>query len=103
MNDAGLFALLVALHVVALAGGGGLIVLALRGGDGDEHPPQGDDGGGPPRDPPPRPLGGPPLPDATPARIRLRGPARLGDVRSRPRRREPREPRRPVPTGPPDG
>jgi hypothetical protein len=100
MDDAGLVAVFLVLHLVTLAAGGGLILLALRGGDGDEHPPWGDDGGGPPRDPPPRPLGGPPLLEATPARVRLRGPARLADVRSRPRRREPCEPRRPVPTGP---
>jgi hypothetical protein len=103
MSDVSLVALVLALHLVALAATGGLIVLALRGDDGDGHPDDGDEGGGPRRDPPCRPLGGPPLLDATPARARLRGPARLADVRALSRSREPREPRRPVPARPGNG
>lgn len=55
-------------------------------------PPEDDDGGGgndrvPPTQPRgPRP-GGIPLPDAVPARVRLRGPARLADLTPAPQRR----------------
>jgi hypothetical protein len=53
-----------------------------------------DDGGGskrPPIDPtPPRPRGDLPLPDAAPARVRLRGPGLLADQYSFVRRGEPR-------------
>ena len=56
-----------------------------EGGRGPDQPP----------DPPRRPIGGPPLPVATPARVRLREPARLADLRPRPRRRAPREPAQP--------
>lgn len=100
MSELTLMGLILALHLVALAAGG--IVLALRGGeihesdDGDED----GGGGGPPRDPPRRPLGGPPLLDATAAHARLRGPARLADLRRRPRSRYAHEPERPAPTKP---
>jgi len=55
-------------------------------------PPEDDDGGGgndrvsptPPRGPRP---GGIPLPDAVPARVRLRGPERLADLTPAPQRR----------------
>jgi hypothetical protein len=57
-----------------------------------------DDGGGGGSEPPPgpsdRPPGGIPLDDALPARIRLRGPARLADQRARRARRPAREPDR---------
>jgi hypothetical protein len=102
MSELTLMALVLALHLVALVAGGVLIVLALRA-DMHEQSDDGDEdggGGGPPRDHPRRPLGGPPLLEATPARARLRGPARLADLRPRPGRREPHEPQRPAPTSP---
>ncbi len=61
------------------------------GGDGD------DGGGRGPRepDPPPgRPTGGLPLPDAEPARVRLRGHGRLADLLPDRERRPAREPQR---------
>ena len=96
MSDTKLMIAIGILHLVALGVGGGLLLLAFRGGDGYEHP-HAEDGRGPeqPPDPPRRPIGGPPLPVATPARVRLREPARLADLRPRPRRRVPREPARP--------
>jgi hypothetical protein len=79
-----------------------LPLLLKRGG-----PPRGqsdsdsDDGWGkgprPPSTPPDDPRGGIPLDDAVPARVRLRGHARLGDLLPARERRSPREPdRRPV-------
>jgi hypothetical protein len=83
-----------------------LMPLALfRIGNVKQTPPEqegGDDGGGgpdPPPPPQPRPRGGIPLDDATPARMRLRGPGRLTDRRPPRIRRPSREPdRRPVRT-----
>jgi hypothetical protein len=61
-------------------------------GDGWWRPPE-----DPPPDPPRAPRGGIPLDDAVPARVRLRGAARLADVLPRRVRRPAREPeRRPV-------
>jgi hypothetical protein len=103
VSELTLIALVLALHLVALVAGGALIVLALRGGDIHEQSDDGDEddgGGGPPRDHPRRPLGGPPLLEATPARARLRGPARLADLRRRQRSRYAHEPQRPAPTSP---
>ena len=95
MSDAKLMVAIGVLHLVALAAGGGLVALAFRGGDGYDHP-HGKGGWGPgqPPDPPRRPMGGPPMPSATPARVRLREPARLADLQSPPPRRA-REPKRP--------
>jgi hypothetical protein len=83
-----------------------LMPLALfRIGNAKQTPPEqegGDDGGGgpdPPPPPQPRPQGGIPLDDATPARVRLRGPGRLADRRPPRIGRPAREPdRRPVRT-----
>jgi hypothetical protein len=83
-----------------------LFVPALLGRSG---PPPGppdpgsDDGWGkgpdPPPPPPDRPRGGIPLPDAAPARLRLRGHERLADLTRGRERRTAREPdRRPVRT-----
>jgi hypothetical protein len=98
MSDTKLIVVFAILHVVALAAGGGLLLLAFAGGDGYDHP---HDGGGPggdqPPDPPCRPIAGPSLPVATPARVRLREPARLADLLPPPRRRVSREPKRPAP------
>jgi hypothetical protein len=95
MSDTKLIIAIGILHLVALGAGGGLLLLALRSGDGYDHPHEGD-GRGPaqPPDPPRRPIGGPPMSIATPARVRLREPARLADLHPRPPRRGPREPMR---------
>jgi hypothetical protein len=103
MSDTKLMVALGIMHLVALGAGGGLLLLAFRGGDGYDH--RHEEGGrGPdqPPDPPRRPMGGPPLSSARPARVRLREPARLADLQPRPRRRAPREPKRPAtkPTNP---
>ena len=95
-------------HLLGLACVAILILPALR--DEPDSPPHGDGGsddgwGNHPRRPPsPRdvPGGGLPLPDARPARIRLRGHERLRDLHPRRERRPTREPspqRRPVRTG----
>jgi hypothetical protein len=98
MSDTKLIVAIGILHLVALAAGGGLLLLAFRCGDGYDHLHE-EGGRGPdrPPDPPRRPIGGPPMPIATPARVRLREPARLADLHPRPRRRAPREPTRPAP------
>jgi len=98
MSDTKLIVAIGILHLVALTAGGGLVLLAFRGGDGYEHP-HADGGRGPdqPPDPPSGPIGGPPLPSARPARVRLRQPGRLGDLHPPPQRRAPREPSRPAP------
>lgn len=90
--------LVVLLHLIALAAGGGLLLLAFSGGDGyeDAHPDRGSGGDRPP-DPPRRPIGGPQLPVAAPARVRLREPARLADLLPPAPRRGAREPKRPAP------
>jgi hypothetical protein len=99
-EDVQLIVALSAMHVIAIAAGVGLLLLALHGGRPEpEPPPAGDDGDGGSRHQPSRPKGGPPLPDADPSPVRLRGPRRVVDV-GPPRRRRPlREPRRtPTPT-----
>lgn len=90
MNDTKLLVLLVAMHLVAIGAAGLLIALALRTGAAEEDANGG--GGGPPTAPPL----GPPMPNASPSRIRLRQrgdrvhrgpdrPRRGGRVRDRPR------------------
>jgi hypothetical protein len=84
-----------AVHLIAIA----VIVfpLARAASDGEDSENQGgsdEDGGGGSRRPHvgptrPRPRGDLPLPDAAPARLRLRGPGRLADAYDWPRRREP--------------
>ena len=92
-----------ALHVIALALGLVLFMMFLRSDTTTAwKPPDDDDGGGGggndrlPSTPPPRPTGGVPLPDADPARGRLRGHGKLRDEHSRPLRRpaHPRIPQR---------
>jgi hypothetical protein len=97
-NDTELVVLFAMLHLIALAAGGGLLLLAFSGADGygDAHPDRGSGGDQPP-DPPGRPIGGPPLPVAVPARVRLRAPARLADLVPPAPRRAAREPNRPAP------
>jgi hypothetical protein len=85
-----------ALHVIALALGVVLFMMFLRSDAGSSwKPPEDDEGGGGggndrlPSTPKPKPTGGIPLPDADPARARLRGPGKLRDAYPRPLRREP--------------
>ena len=94
-----------ALHVIALALGVILFMMFLRSDAGSSwKPPEEDEGGGGggndrlPSTPKPKPTGGVPLPDADPARGRLRGHEKLRDLHPRPLRREqPHTPqRRPV-------
>jgi hypothetical protein len=103
-RDAQLVLFLSAMHLGALAIGAVLLTITLRREGSDEHLDEGDDedgGGGidrrrtPPRRPTPKPSAGPPLPDATTARVRLREPARLGALVAPPGRREPRRRRAP--------
>lgn len=82
---------LIGIHIVALAWFAGDLVRNFNRPDDDR--PDDDDGGGfePPAPSPPPPPGGdglrPPLPDAVPSRVRLRGPGRLGEALPSPARR----------------
>jgi hypothetical protein len=90
------------LHLVSLLLGGVLFVMFLRSDTTKAWEPHDDDdqddgGGGGGNDrvqvgPKPRPTGGVPLPDAVPARVRLRGHETLKDLRPAPERRPSREP-----------
>jgi hypothetical protein len=90
-----------ALHLVALALGVVLFVMFLRSESGSGHrPPEEEDGGGGGNDrisdrPKISPSGGIPLPDAEPARFRLRSHDRPPGLRDRPARRRVVEPARP--------
>jgi hypothetical protein len=96
-----------ALHIIALALGVVLFMMFLKSDSTSSwKPPEEDEGGGGggndrlPSTPKPKPTGGVPLPDADPARSRLRGHEKLRDVRPRPLRRDPHPAgpdRRPVP------
>jgi hypothetical protein len=92
-------------HLIGLGCVAVLLIPALREGPTPPHRPDGggDDGGG--RGPGPAPIepsspsGGLPLPDAVPARVRLRDHRRLRDLQPARQRRPAREPRRvPVPS-----
>lgn len=84
-----------ALHVIALALGVVLFMMFLRSdATSSWKPPEEDEGGGgggndrlPTSKPKPRPSGGVPLPDAEPARARLRDHRKLRDAYPRPLRR----------------
>jgi hypothetical protein len=104
-GESQLVLMIAGVHLVGLACIALLLIPALR-----EHPvPPGDsdsgsdDGWGNLRQPPERPetpRGGIPLPDAEPARIRLREPGRLAELLPARERRPAREPeRRPVRPG----
>jgi hypothetical protein len=101
-SDAELILLFAALHLIGLGVLTALLVLFLRSDTARAwYPPdEGDDGGGGGNDRPgPRAPSGPkggglPLPDAAPARFRLRDHTRLRDLLPRPARRPAREPRR---------
>jgi hypothetical protein len=99
-----LILLLIGMHLLALAGAGVLIVHAARtaptagwrapGGGSDDGPGNSRPG---PMAPPNVPGGGLPLPDAAPARVRLRDHRRLADLTPPRERRPAREPvREPV-------
>jgi hypothetical protein len=90
------------LHLLALALGVVLFMMFLRSDTSSSWPPPDDDDGGGgggndrlPSRPKPRPTGGIPLPDAEPARVRLRGHGRLADAHPRPARRAPHPAPRP--------
>ncbi len=97
-GDAQVVLIIAGMHLLGLVFAAVLLLPALRdqpdfpsGGDG------GSDGGwghGPPEPAKPRgaPSGGLPLPDAVPARVRVRDHRRLSDLRPRPERRPAREP-----------
>src|SRR5947209_3880423 len=92
------------LHLVALLFAFLLIIPALRDRPVPPRRPNdgSDGGGGQPRPPAPQPPSGPrgiPLPDAQPARVRLREPGRLGDRLPARSRRPAPEPTRPIRTG----
>jgi hypothetical protein len=105
-GDVQLMLIIAGVHALGLACVAVLLIPALReppdlpprsGSDSDEGW-----GRGPrrPPKPPEPPRGGIPLPDAVPARVRLRDHRRLADLLPRPERRPAREPtRRPVRTG----
>ena len=83
------------LHLIALALGVVLFMMFLRSdATSSWKPPEEDEGGGGggndrlPSTPKPKPTSGVPLPDADPARARLRGHDKLPDVLPRPLRRE---------------
>jgi hypothetical protein len=84
-----------ALHVVALVLGVVLFMMFLRSDSNSSwKPPEDEEGGGgggndrlPSSKPKPRPTGGVPLPDADPARTRLRDHSKLRDAHPRPLRR----------------
>lgn len=107
-----LIVLIFGLHIFGLGLATLLLLVFARSDTGatERDSDDGDDGGGgnerrPPRDSSGPGGGGLPLPDAVPARARLREPARLADVlpaRQRRPVRDPRPartPRRPVPAG----
>jgi hypothetical protein len=105
-GDAQLMLMIAGMHVLGMVCAAALLLPALRGGN--ELPPRSDRGPddgwghGPrrPPQPPPAPIGGLPLPDAAPARVRLRDHHRLADFHSDRERRPAREPdRTPVRTG----
>ena len=99
-GDGQLLLVIAGMHLLAIVFAVVLILPALR----DPDPPAlrgdwGSDGGwghGPtrPQAPPETPSGGLPLPDAQPARVRLRDHRRLADLIPRPERRPAREPER---------
>ena len=103
-GDAKLVLLMAALHLIGLVFVGVLLVMFLRSDTaaGYRPPEDSDGGGGGGNDrPAPRDIDGPsgdgvPLPDASPARVRLRDHSRLSELTPRrPRRRSPEPARAP--------
>jgi len=100
-GDLELLLMIAGMHLLGLIGAFALLLPALRSGpDVPPRPERGDSddgwGHGPPKQPTPfdLPTGGLPLPDATPARVRLRDHRRLPDLLPRRERRPVREPSR---------
>jgi hypothetical protein len=101
-GDAQLLLVIAGVHLFGFAAIAVLMIPALREGWGSPPGASGsdsDDGGGrgperPPQMPPSSPSGGLPLPDAVPARVRLRDHGRLGDYLPARERRPAREPAR---------
>lgn len=102
-GDVELMLMIAGMHLLALIGAFALLLPALRGET--NLPPRSDRdsddgwGHGPPKQPTPSdlPTGGLPLPDAIPARVRLRDHRHLSELLPRRERRPSREPeRRPV-------
>ncbi len=99
-GDMELMLMIAGMHLLGLVCAAALLLPALR--SGPDLPPRSDrgsDGGGgrrPPKTPTPSdpPRGGLPLPDAEPARVRLRDHRRLPDLLPHPERRPTREPER---------
>jgi hypothetical protein len=88
-------AIITAVHILGLAA---LLWTAFAyGGLGDEGDDRDEGRGGLPRPPTDRPGGGPPLADAAPSRVRLRGPSGLGALAPRSRVRRGPTPRSPAP------
>jgi hypothetical protein len=96
-----LMLMIAGMHLLGLIGAVALLLPALRGGP--DTPPWSDRGDsddgwghGPPKEPTPfdHPTGGLPLPDAAPARVRLRDHRRLPDLLPPRERRPAREPSR---------
>jgi hypothetical protein len=109
-GDAKLVLLMAALHVVGLVFVAVLLVMFLRSDTAAAYrPPEDPDGGGGGNDRlTPRDVDGPsgdglPLPDASPARVRLRSHDRLRDLLPRPTRRRSDEPERAPRRVPTDG
>jgi hypothetical protein len=103
-GDVQLMLIIAGVHALGLACVAVLMIPALR--EPPDSPPHSDSddgwGRGPrqPPKPPEPPRGGIPLPDALPARVRLRDHRRLAELLPRRERRPAREPaRRPVRTG----
>ncbi len=106
-GDAQLMLMIAGVHLLGLACVAILMIPALR--DNPLPPPESgesgsDEGWGKGRKTPPKrpepPSGGLPLPDAVPARVRLRDHRRLADLLPKPARRPAREPeRQPVRVG----
>lgn len=97
-NDAVMLLMVGGLHLLCIVCAVALLVPALRDPDARPHGEGESDGGWGQRTVtapgPKRPRGGLPLPDAVPARVRLRDHRRLGELIPRRTRREVREPAR---------
>ena len=99
-GDLELMLMIAGMHFLGLVCAAALLIPALR--SGPELPPRSDRdsddgwGHGPPKPPTPSegPTGGLPLPDATPARVRLRDHRRLHELLPSHERRPAREPAR---------
>jgi len=96
--DAVMLLLVAGMHLLGLMCAAALLIPALRSPDAGPRPEEGGDGGwGQGKETPPkpgRPWGGLPLPDAVPARVRLRDHHKLPELLPPRERRPAREPER---------